>query len=275
VGVAVVLAAGASLAALRISLNSSLIALLPEDAQSVRSLRRVVEKTGGLGDLMVMIESSDLDASLTYAAHLLPQVRSLPWVQRAAIGRDRAFFERHALLYMKRLELQDVAEKVRERIRQEKLRRNPFYVDLEAPAESGGIDLAELRERHDAGIDSQYYTSQDEKILIMVIQPQGVTSDMSFVRRAHAKIEALVKAQPPGDYDANMRVSVGGTFKNRLDEYDTVIRDVTSSSVIVGIALVVLLALYFRHPVAVPVLALPLAVALAWTFAVAQLVVGS
>jgi|GEM_PF-4051972 len=60
--------------ALRIQLNTNLIALLPEDTSSVKNLKHILAKTEGTGDLMVMIESPDSEQSIVYAKALLPRI---------------------------------------------------------------------------------------------------------------------------------------------------------------------------------------------------------
>ena len=108
--VTVVAAFGAS----KVRVDSNLIGLLPEDAASVQALREFLAESGGTGDLMVMFESTEAEATLAAARNLLPQVRALPWVEDARFGLDESFFETNKLLYVDLDDLREVAEGVDE-----------------------------------------------------------------------------------------------------------------------------------------------------------------
>ena len=60
-----------------LTLESDMVALLPQNSQSVMELRRVTEKLGGTGDLQIMICSSAPEKSLEFARELLPEIRDL------------------------------------------------------------------------------------------------------------------------------------------------------------------------------------------------------
>lgn len=261
----------------QLRLDTNLMALLPEDSLSLRTLHRVLEHTGGAGDLMVMIESPSLEASLRYARRLAPKIRRLDWVERAAFGPDTSFVEKNALLYMPMDRLRQLDERVAEQLRRERLRHSPLYVDLESDDKAEKAPaLGEQLERLMSARDQQrYYVSLDGKILVLVVYPKGITANLGFVRRIHRELTALVDRTEPRRFHRAMKVSVGGTFKNRLDEYDTITRDVRASAVWVTVGLVLLIALYFRHPLAVVVLAIPLLLGIGWGFGAAFLMVGS
>ena len=260
-----------------IRLDANMTALLPEDTPDVQNLKRVLAKTKGAGDLMIMIESPDQEQSIAYAKELLPDLKELPWVERAEIGKDTTFYDTYKLLYMDISDLQEVLNRVQEKIRDEKLRRNPLYLDLSGnpPKELSFKDIEDKYKDKNKDVGRRYYQNKDGTILVLVIHPKGITSDIPFSRRIYREVQQLTAAYNPHDFHPKMKVSVGGTFKNRLDEYDTIISDVCTGALWVGLGIVLLLVLYFRHPAAIPVILIPLAVSMAVTFAVAAFVIGT
>lgn len=258
--------------ALRLKLDSNLLALLPEKTPTLVELDRVLQKTGGAGELLVMFESTDADASVRYAQQLLPKMRALPWVKDASIGQDTTFFERHKLLYADLDKLRELQERVDARIDYEIQQRNPLYLNLDdEPPPSLNVQSDGDRP---AKLPSKYNQSPDGRILIMVVHPRGVTSNLSFARRIHADTEKLVRETDPAAYDANMRVSIGGTFRNRLDEYETIVGDVESSAVVVAVLLMSLLVAYFRRPLSLVLAIVPLLAGMGWTFGATYFLVG-
>ena len=255
-------------------LNSSLIALLPENRPSVQSLHKVLAKTGGSGDLMVLIESPNPDESKSFARQLLPKIRSFSWVKDADIGQDTSFFEKNKLLYIDLEDLKTIAERIDARFKYEKLIRQPLYIDLgDAPP---SLDFSDIEEKYaDKNNRRRYFESEDGRNLILVIHPAGVTSNLGFVRDVYQQLSTLVQEQDRSMFSPAMQVSLGGTFRNRLVEYETIIQDVRSSALVVLVGLFLLLTWYFRHPMAIMVVGLPLAMGITWSFAIAYHVVGS
>ncbi|MDJ0761347.1 MAG: MMPL family transporter [Myxococcota bacterium] len=258
----------------RIRLDSNLVALLPDNAQPVRDMNQASEKAGGFGELMVMIESEDFDQSLRFARDLTPKIRALPWVGWVESGMDPAFFQARKMLYLSLDDLSAIHNRIDARLRYDKLKRNPMYVDLGGSAPPA-LEFADITAKYDDPLGlPAYYATPDGQILILVVRPNGVTSDLSFARRIHEDVNALVAAMDPLSYHPDMQVSLGGTFRNWIDEYETVVSDVRSSALWVGLGILLLLALYFGRPVAVLLIVLPLFMALTWTFAIAALSIG-
>jgi len=59
-------------------IRTNLFALLPRDHPSVERLLALIGKTGGWGDLMVVIESADRAANRSFAARLQASLAGVP-----------------------------------------------------------------------------------------------------------------------------------------------------------------------------------------------------
>jgi predicted RND superfamily exporter protein len=260
---------------LRIDISCNLIDLLPDDTQSVKNLETVIEKTGGFGNLMVMIESSDFSRSIDYAAYLSEKIERLPWVSFVQYKRDIEVFKKNRLLYMQLEDLKAIKSRIDYRIAYEKIYRNPLLFGLirKPPPKLDFSDIeAGYKNKEDA---LQYYQSKDGQILILIVYPSGVTSDISFARRIYNEIVALVSEDDLQHLSPDIKVSVGGTFKNRLDEFDTVIRDVKTSAFWAGLGIFLLITLYFRHILSFFFICFPLAIGIVFTFALTYLIIGN
>ena len=271
-------------------LESNLISLLPKSAPSVQALERVVAKAGGTGELLVLIESPAPEAARRYADALLPRIRQLPWVADARHGPDAEFLAKNRLLYLDLADLETIDRRVQSYLDRETLKHNPLYVDLEdedpgadrSGGEPGGgpaagLDLRDIEDKYRARRAKvrPYYESADGKSLLIVVLPKGSAGDLEHARRISAELEAAVAAENPARFGADLRVSIGGTVRSRIAELDGIRRDVTASAIVVAIGVALLLGLFFRSFLAIPLLFIPLAMSLAWTFALAHFVVGS
>ena len=264
----------------QLPLESDLAELLPEDYVSVRTLERVREEVGGFQTLQVLVEGKDLKAMKRYADVLAHELEKSPLVKFVDYKRDVEFYRRHALLYMPLQDLKKLRDRIKERITEKKLEVNPFFADLEEADEEAEpervkkLDFSDFEKKYEATDDRIYYLNPDHTILVLNVFPTGTNSDINFARRFFIEIRSIVKRTHPRSFHPSLFVEYGGNFKNKIDEYLVLIRDVRSS-VAVGLILVFLIiVLYFRRFAAGFVIGVPLLMGLSWTFGLTYLFIG-
>ena len=253
----------------QLSLESNIVALLPEDSPSVLELNRLTEKLGGTGDLQIMIRSPDSQRSIEYAESLLATLRRMPWVEHASMGNPTEFFDARKLLYVDLDDLEVIKERVEERVKYETLAAHPFFIDLDdAPPPS--LDFSDIEDKYRGGeARSKYFSNPSGTILLILVQPKGMASDLPYAQWVQGQMQTLVGSTDPTRFHPAMTVDVGGAYRNRINEYEAISRDVESSSIVVAIAIVLLIVLYFGRVWAAFVVMVPLLMSLCWTFAVA------
>lgn len=259
----------------KLTLESDMVALLPQDSASVKELQRLTDKLGGTGDLQIMIRSSAPEKSLEFARELLPEIRALDWVEQANMGTDTSFFEARKLLYTDLEDLQTIEERIAERIRYENLLANPFYIDLEEEPPPS-LDFSDIEERYRLeGPRSPYFRNESGTILLILVQPSGIASDLAHAQQVQRELQELIDTHDPAEFHPSMKVELGGAYRNRIDEYTAITQDVKSSSLVVVIAILLVIAWYFGSPWASLVIMVPLLMSLCWTFALGYLLIGS
>lgn len=270
-----VLTAVSLFGASRLHIDSDMVALLPRDSQSVVDLRQLTDKIGGTGDMQILISSPDPQRSLDYAQSILPAIRSLAWVEIAKVGNDTQFFDAHKLLYTELSDLQIIDERVKKRVKYETLRAQPLYIDFEdEPVPS--LDFSDIEDKYrKQGPRSPYFRNESGSILLIVVQPKGIASDIAHAKRVQRSMWTFLEGTTPTEFHPEMRVEMGGAYRNRINEIDTIANDVRSSALVVGLTIVLLIALYFRHALAALLIMVPLAMSLSWTFALTFLLLGS
>ena len=227
-----------------------------------------------MGDLIVMLESPDSTRSVAFGKILLQQIRQLPWVDHAEMGREDSIFTAHKLLFMDLEDVEEVDERFRQFLRQKTEAANPLLVDLTGKSEAH-FDISDIEAKYQGAHSlGRRYMSADHQILLLMVTPKGLTSDMNFARRIYRDLSELVAKEHKAPEAKGIQTSVGGTYKNRIDEYNTILSDVASSGLL-GVAVIILqLLLYFRKPLRTMALALTLGASLCWTFAWAHVTVG-
>ena len=259
-------------------LETDLVALIPENYQSVQTLNEIKQRVGGVGSLVVLVQSPDFEANRRFAedlAHELQDEKYETYINFVDYKRDAEFYRKNALLFMETDDLDEILARIDDYIVQEKLKLSPLYIALDDGEATLDFSDIEAKYRTAENGDETYYTNPDRTILALEAMAAGTVSNIGFAKDMQRVIQQAVKKVNPRAYHPQMLIEYGGPFKNKIDEYDTILSDVRST-LIFGIAgIVALLTFYFRQPLAAFFVAVPLAMGLIWAFAITYWVIGN
>ena len=259
-------------------LETDLVALIPENYQSVKTLNEIKQRVGGVGSLVVLVQSPDFEANRRFAedlAHELQDEKYETYINFVDYKRDAEFYRKNALLFMETDDLDEVLTRIDDYIIQEKLKLSPLYISLDE--EEAVLDFSDIESKYrtaDNG-DETYYTNSDRTILALEAMAAGTVSNIGFAKDMQRVIQQAVKKVNPRAYHPQMSIEYGGPFKNKIDEYDTILSDVRSTLIFGIMGIVALLTFYFRQPLAAFFVAIPLAMGLIWAFAITYWVIGN
>lgn len=272
----------------QIRLDTGLVALMPDGVASVENLNKVLDQTGSFASAVVVITSPDPEAAARYAADLRGAVLAdLPWVAAAEYSEDLSVFERHKLLYLDTSELQ----KLRDDISRALQTGMPGGID--APPDFLGVPVNvhlrtapplpprlrdSLSEIGDAiGQESKtrrFFRSDDGEVTLLVVWPGAEFGGLGGSRRIIEDLVSAAAELDPASYHPDMMVAVGGRIYNRVVQFDAVISDLSVAGSVSISLILLLLAIYFRSLVAVPLIVLPLTIGILWTIGLAGFVIG-
>lgn len=270
-----------------LDLDTDLVALMPDGVPSVDNLEKVIEKTGGYSNAMIIVESPDPDAAIEFLDDLREEVLSLDYISSAEYTEDTSFFHRNQLLYVEEEDLEEIHRRLSERIEYEKKHINFAVEDTSvsinirgADEQPPSLDFSDIEEKYqggdqDATSEQKVFRNEDGDVTIMVVLPSGSTTSISYARKVTEELEGLIRKVDPTAYHPEMTAAVGGRVANRVAEFDVVISDLKSSAFwsIGGILLIIVL--FYRRVLAVLYIGLPLAAAFLWTFAVTEVFLGA
>jgi predicted RND superfamily exporter protein len=260
---------------LRLPLQSDLAALLPDDYESVSTLRAINKKVGGFETLDILIQGKNFESMKAYADLLAEELLSSENVNYVSFKQDVDFYESNALLYASLDELKEIRDRIESRVVDAKLEYNPFYVDLdEDMEEEAELNFDDLEEKYQITDDKVYFVNEDKTVLVLRVYARATHSDIQFARDFYQEVQSLVARTNPASYDESLFVEFGGNFKNKVDEYEVIIGDVKSTAAIGLSAVFLLIMLYFRRPMASIFIGIPLAMSLCWTFGLTYLIIG-
>ena len=272
--------------AFHLPLHADFSHLLPQDAASVRDLRKLEQRVTSQDTLLVIVEADDPGVRALVARELAERIRALPPELVSRLEDDdaatRLFLKERRHLFVPLDDLVAARDALKARIEHAKLDANPLYIDLEeeeseAAAAAARKQLDDLRARRadaEARLDRSSHISADGRFQLLVVRTGFQKTD---VERGKALVGALVAARAeilakPGREGARIGFTAG--VASTVAEHDALVRGIVLSSVVTALLVALVLALYFRSVRLLFLLTFALVVGTTLSFGVAALTVG-
>ncbi len=255
--------------------------LLSDDYVSVRELNRIKDRIGGIGPLMVVITSDDLDAAVSFMQVLADSLEHSPLISSVSLlDSKKDLLEKNRLLYMDLADLREVNRRLDEHVELQKLKQSPLYfafddeeeqvldfADIEAKYQQDGAEVPEQYR--------QYFITQEGNGVILRLYPAGLTTDVSFSHALIDHLDQTIAAIGPGRFHPSIECVYKGSFQNSANQFTIIIQDLKSTALYSIVGVLLLITLFFRQVVGSLFITLPLLMSLTWTFGVTYLVIGS
>ena len=265
----------------RLTLNTNLADLLPEDYRSVQMLNRIKEQVGHTRPHLVVVTSADLDRSREFALALADSLRDSDLISAISLHTNRDFFLKNRLLYMALADLDTLYSRFDEFIDQKKLEQSPLFFALDDDEESAQLDLSDLEERYRQeigarGLNEEFFLTTQKDGIVFRLYPTGDFTDMKFTNSLLDSVAATVdRLQRQRAGGREISVAYSGSFVNQASDYNMAVRDGKSTALYGIVAVVLLIMIYFRQVVAPLFIVVPLGMSLCWTFGFTYLTIGS
>ncbi len=288
IAVALALAVVSGFFALRLADNikTDFADLLPDDYVSVRELRRIKARAGGIGPLMVVITGDDLDRCIAFMEVLADSVEQNPLVTAVTRYSYRDFLDGNRLLYMDQDDVELIRQRLESHIEQRKLERSPLYfaLDDEEPAE---LDLSDIEARYkrlqhgeelngDAPAAARkYYLTQERNGVILRLYPSGVITDVRFSQQLLQSLDRTIAQLDPRSFDPSIEWAYRGAFTNSAGQMRIIVDDLMSTAALSVIGVLLLISLHFRQLLGAVLVAVPLVMGLSCAFGLTYAVIGS
>lgn len=261
-------------------ISTELAKLLPDDHPTNvlgSEIKKKFRKRAG-GDLVLLVSSSDIQQNQGVVDDLVAYLLKNPNVERVKYLKEGYdFFEKHKMLYLEVEDLEKIKDRVDRRIQKEKL--GSLYVDFEEEGEKkrgDGFEFDDINDKYQSeylkgGVKTPYYASSDGQNYALWIYPKSNETSLKFFKVFYDEIKGYVSKFPMDGYAAQPQLAYAGSIKTRIDEYTTLMNDLTKAGLLSIMGILLVLLAYFRRPVGIVLLFITLGVAVLNTFAVCSL----
>ena len=271
-------------AQLYVHLRSDIEELLPRGAASVTAIDELRSRMPGLQYLGVVVDMRDpanAAGAERFLDDLAARIRAYPPELVSAVytgdGEERAFVEEHAPLYAELGDLRAIEARIVARRDYEVARETGALLDEDSPP---SLDFSDIERKYRVRLppgDSvgsgarARYSSAAIRASVLFIELGGISTSADRGGRLLERVKRDVSALDPGRYAPGMRVGYAGDVAISVEELSALISDLSTSSVVVVVAVVLALVVYYRWLRSVVALVAPLLLATVYAFAVASL----
>ncbi len=280
---------------LELRIDSDVVDLFPQHSVEAQAFARFSRAFVAEQTLLVLLEGDDPERLRAFADQYAkelqasPDVREVRWRVSSATG---VLLRDHLLSLLTDEEIATALERLapgavdRQARRLRSLLSAPGGSALAPIVTTDPLELLPLisaRLSHGLPIDARsgYFQSADGKALMLFVRPHAPTSDYRADRRLIDDASALAvrlggRVSADGRFHGGAQPEVGFTGACAFWMYYQawLHRDMQLSTVLSGVAVLVLFGIFFRAVRALPLVALPLVVGVVWTAAAAQLLYG-
>lgn len=282
----VILASISAVFAFRLRVDQELRRLLPDDFPSVVRLDSLAAEVGNQTDLYVAIRSPSRDANIAFGEALEQRLRDHPDLRHVIFHRDRAFFEKYALLFADIDDLIDLRQRLIKRIREEVRKKAMSGLSVmsekerqaererEGKGERLDFDKEEMEAKYAVEDFKEYFETDEGRLVVLRARPRAPPTDVEFSRALQADVERIVAEIDPTAFDPEMQVQLDGSYaqiSKRVKRFES---EIIGGSLAALLVLVGSIALWFRSIRSILLVFVPLVGAVMMSLGFASLIYG-
>ncbi|HYU16788.1 MAG TPA: MMPL family transporter, partial [Candidatus Acidoferrum sp.] len=298
--ISLVVAVAGGLAASGLPLKSDFSALLPPSTESVRHLDAIQARVRAFATAFILVEAEDPVVRLAASDEVRRAVERIDSSLVTRVSGDdgplRRFVWRNRHLFVKLEDLEQAQAALDERIKREKLRANPLYIDLDDEEEGESAGRAEARKNAQAGAaqatgdprlddllkrldeaearakSPQPFVSRNGHLQLIIVQASFPGSQISKSTVLQADLERIA-AEVEGRHP-DVRVGLTGDVATTLAEHDSILYGMLQAAAVTVFLVTLLLVMAYRSVPGILSVLWALAVGTLATLGLTRLLIG-
>jgi len=255
--------------------------LLPDNDRSVRQLRYILNRVGGVGTQFVVVSSPDFKANSDVIEAIADKIKKLPPDLindfQYTTKEIENFYEKYGLYYMEISDLEHLRDLLYKRVSQVRLEATGML--LEDSSSSVNLEMEKILNKYKDKNPYRYFPNgyigtEDGNELIIMLRPSGTTNDFEFSRRLVDSLNKIIREVNPISYNDQIEVGLTGAYSGLLESFSSVIIDAISTAGLTIVLVVFFIYLYYRNMRMIFILSIAILTGILWTFAITYMKIG-
>ncbi|MCX6111746.1 MAG: MMPL family transporter [Proteobacteria bacterium] len=270
--------------AFRLSVKTDFFELLPENYRSIGDLNKVIDRVGGVGNLIIAVETKNPAAAERFVDDVANDIKKLPKSMVTDVNyhiKDlRKFYEDNSLIYMDKEDLVKVKNRLAAKLDYEKKKNNPLYFFKEflTPVKFNIDDIKKKYEdktgKDENSFKNGYINGYNQTLYAIMIKPRGSAAGITEANVLIKAVDKILAEHPTEKYDPSIKTHLCGNVKSMVEEYDIIITDVVSTLLLVFGLVGLVIFIFLGTISSIFILLLNLAIASIWTMGITYLHIG-
>lgn len=244
------------------------------------------DRVGGTGLVVGLIDGGTLVNRKSFADDLAQKLEDLnttrieanktPMLKYLLYKLPLPFFESRRLLYLSEKDLLHIEDRLKNRLEQERLKKNPFYINLET-LEEPEIDISfkDLEERYGVQRFREYPLSEDGSVLAMIFKPYQKDDDPEFPEKFTSWIKLASEELLQSNNYPNISIEFGGKYTEQISNSKKLEKITWSAIILMTIVFSILVLLLFKRARPLVILIICSVVGGNWLKAIAYYMFGT
>ncbi len=247
--------------------------LLPQELELIQEFNHVVGKIGGSGPLVLVLENLDPRKAPRVIDQITEGLESLPEVRYVDSKIPKEFIDNHQLYMAPLRDLMKLEDLMDEAIDYARGQLSGFFT-LD-PEDFNPDALKKLADKYQIFDDiDPYHKGRKKQNYFIFVQPQGTVTDTDFTSYFVFYINKKIEELDPYRYAPDLKIKFTGSLMVRLEENETVVRDLKKAALLAATLATLLIVLYTRSGFSIPLIIFPLLLSLSYTFALTKILIG-
>jgi uncharacterized protein len=270
--VALVLSGFSVYLAADLKFNPKMDNLLPQDLPLIKEFNEVVDKTGGSGPLVVVLENLDPIQAPEVISHLARVFKKIPGTEFVDSQVPKSFLNNKQLLLIPRGDLLALETLMAEAI---DYARGQFGGFFEEEEPFNPIKLRNLANDYRIFEEiNPYHKGKQKNNYYIFIKAKGTVTDTDFTENFVAAAQKVIDESGLEKKYAELKIRLTGSMVVRLEENNFIQNDLKNAAMIAAFLAISIIFIYTRSWFSIPLIFFPLLLSLTYTFALARLIIG-
>src|SRR4030095_12998036 len=254
----------------KLHIENNLFQLLPAGTESVQNLKKLQDDFGGMGHLILTVDSGDPALSRVFADEFARRIEANPKVRYVDYRRPVEYFKQRQWLYLDMEDLQEMERRLDRSLELEKKGVSAAFsrlMDFADEEDRPDLTFKDIRKKYENrwGFGASDLSAESGGFLVLRVKSKESAPDIDANRRFVSEIRTVEGELKREARFSPIQVGYAGDYQRTLEDTDQSAVEVSQVSTVVTLLLFLLYFLYFRRLSPLLLIGVPLLAGILWT----------